>query len=181
MQSRSALVALAAVAWVTCALACETRVDLGKNDGTGAGDRDATANGDGATCEGACNKLFACGAFPPTQRTECIASCNVGSTATLRECIVDTPCSQLIARCDADGFDDGDDDAGSDDTEAISDCRDACDTGQFHDCLTAAEHSDCRELCGTATSSARDSFNACMRGSAANCPATQDCFSVFAR
>lgn len=188
MRSPSALVFLSAssaILWGSCALACETRIDLGRNEDTSDDTRDAAGDADSgsstgveSSCEGACNKLFVCGGLTPPERPRCLAACNAGSTSALRQCIVDTACSQLADRCGVDGFEEDDAD---NDAHDIAICLDACDVAQFHDCLSAAEHSDCRELCPTASTAARESFVACTRNTATDCPAQQDCWQVFAQ
>lgn len=183
MKSAAALVSFVTLTWL--AIACETRVDLGRNDGTsaardgGAEPTDSSPSTLDTSCEGACNKLFLCGLVSPLERTSCYAECDANATAEQRSCIVASTCAQLQENCGTRGFEETDDAAS--DHIAVFECKDACDTAQFHSCLSAAEHSRCRERCDGAESAPRASFNACMRASAADCAATRDCWSVFSQ
>jgi len=182
-----ALAITLATTFVGGLLACETRLDLGRNDDEDEEDStepeadDASARADAdptdATCPAVCDRLDACGALTEADRNECLPSCFAQTTAALRACIVSTPCSQIMETCGSNGGGFGGQEPPTADSFEIEICQDRCDSSKFKDCLTASEHSACRELCTTASAAARESFSRCIEIGGADCATEHDCYA----
>jgi len=172
-------------------VACESRLDLGRNEARNAADDEDSpsdpapdaSTGDDATsgattCTAVCARMDSCGMLTEAQRDECVPSCFAETTSALRACIMQTPCAEIVETCRPTGGL-GETDPG--DTFEVEVCRDRCDSAKFHDCLTAAEHSRCRERCASASASARESFTSCIEGSGTRCPSALDCYTQFSQ
>lgn len=179
-------------------IACETQLDLGHDapsadddgddDGASlpdASEQDASTSTPSTSCSDVCSRVIACGILGESNRAECVARCNAGSTAVDRACIMQSSCSAMVTACGIpeDGTSDPDDGGSGGDPQEqfyIQVCQDSCDHAHFSDCIDSPAHAACRERCTTAASGPRESFTACMDTTAGNdCSAILDCVDQF--
>ena len=64
---------------------------------------------------------------------------------------------------------------------SIEDCQQECDSINFFDCTTVADHQACRTKCTSATKTQREDFEACSKSSGTDCTKKAECLDAFVK
>jgi hypothetical protein len=157
-----------------------------------------TATGGGASpssCGTACDKLISCSLIRVGDKAGCNTECQKSAYQYQIDCVNNTACASIASTCGnptgdgsggggttsggttSGGTTSGGIDAGND--FDIKVCQSACDTLNFFSCVSAADHSACRDLCATAASAKRSTFSSCVNGSGSDCTKGGACYATF--
>lgn len=159
----------------------------GQAGGEGGGEGEGGEGGEGSeggnptsSCPDACAEYVAAGCFPDVDCASACASLTELEQAFVGYCVDRRMGCELPEEC-ADALPGGDEGSISEEEgtpeggeitgagevggpDPVVECQDACDTMEFFDCIDAAQHADCRELCTTASTDAIATFTACASG-----------------
>src|SRR5687767_690071 len=136
-----------------CDPACRTKVQPQEK---------ASAGGSGATassCATACDKLISCSFLPLGAKAECNSQCSTKGYQYQIDCVTKTACAEIEKKCggainESGGSGGGESSSGSSGSSGsnefeITTCQSQCDSINFFECATTAEHSACRDKCKT--------------------------------
>lgn len=163
-----------------CDPACRTNITPADQPKTGTG-------ASGATCATACEKLVSCSFLPLGKQDACLSQCaRVGYQYQI-DCVNKSACGEISSKCGGIGETSGPGTTGEPPSGLdaglsafdIEECQSTCDSLNFWECVTAAEHASCRALCTKASSSQRSTFSGCVTSSGSDCGRLGDCYDAF--
>lgn len=143
------------------------------------------AGASASTCSTACDKLVSCSLIAIGQKSACNTQCTKSGYQYQVDCVNHTDCGKIASTCGGatSGGTDNGPSSGTIDASVpdmtVAQCQNACDTASFFDCLSASEHTTCRDHCASASASVRQNFTSCSDNAASDCNKQKDCLSVF--
>ena len=158
----------------------ECRTSVQPKEKAAAGGGGATA----ATCTTACDKLVSCSLIPVGAKSECNAQCAEKGYQYQIDCVNGTACESIAKVCGGIGESSSSSTSSSSGSSGTSEdpsasCLAECDSINFFDCASVAEHSSCRDACTSASSSARATFTSCSKSSGVQCDRKKACLDAF--
>jgi hypothetical protein len=168
-----------------CDPACRTKVQPADK---------AAAGGTGATsssCATACDKLISCSFLPLGAKDKCTTECSTKGYQYQIDCVTKTACAEIEKKCgginESGGGSSGSSSGSSGESSSgssgssfdVSTCQTQCDSINFFECASTAEHSACRDKCVSATSTARSTFTSCSQSSGTSCAKKKECLDAF--
>jgi hypothetical protein len=168
-----------------CDPACRTKITPADSSGGGSSGGGGTTGGGGATassCSSACDKLVSCSLIPLGGRATCNQVCSTKGYQYQIDCVNNSGCDKIKDICGA-SITTGSEIIAEPGPDASSlgvvTCQNECDSLNFFECVSVAEHARCRDTCTTVSGGARDTFTSCSRTSGGDCARKKACFDAF--